>query len=163
MLETNLVSPSIGLAQILPPEAIIIGLLQRTKRGVIEELVHRLVELGNLLQEQEKAVVESVLAREKLGSSALGNGIAFPHCRWSSEKLIGVLGLEPRGILFDAVDGEPVHCMFLLIVPLNDKDNHYELLGRITAIGRDKSVSLQLRGCRTGEAAHDFLQKLDGR
>jgi len=164
MQETHLVLPSIGLAQILPPEAIVIGLVQRTKRGVIEELVHHLVELGNVMQGQEKAVVESVLAREKLGSSALGNGIAFPHCRWSPlEKLIGVLGLEPRGILFDAVDGEPVHCVFLLMVPHNDRVNHYELLGRITAIGRDKSVRLQLRGCRTGAAAHEFLQKLDGR
>jgi PTS system nitrogen regulatory IIA component len=164
MQETHLVSPSIGLAQIFPPEAIVIGLVQRTKRGVIEELVHHLVELGNLVQGEEKAVVESVLAREKLGSSALGNGIAFPHCRWSPmEKLIGVLGLDSRGIPFDAVDGEPVHCVFLLMVPLNDRDNHYEVLGRITAIGRDKSVRLQLRGCRTAEAAHEFLQKLGGR
>ena len=164
MQETHLVSPSIGLAQIFPPEAIVIGLVQRTKRGVIEELVHHLVELGNLVQGEEKAVAESVLAREKLGSSALGNGIAFPHCRWNPmEKLIGVLGLDSRGIPFDAVDGEPVYSVFLLMVPLNDRDNHYELLGRITAIGRDKSVRLQLRGCRTAEEAHEFLQKLDGR
>src|ERR1022692_2603319 len=164
MQETHLVSPSIGLAQIFPPEAIVIGLVQRTKRGVIEELVHHLVQIGNLVQRDEKAVVESVLAREKLGSSALGNGIAFPHCRWSPmEKLIGVLGLDSRGIPFDAVDGEPVYSVFLLMTPLNDREKHYEVLGKITAIGRDKSLRLQLGGCRTVEAAHGFLQELDRR
>jgi len=152
------------LAEIFPPEAIVIGLMQRTKWGVVEELVHHFVELGALTGGEEKAVVESVLAREKMGSTALGNGIAFPNCRSSlTEKFIGVLGLDARGIPFDAVDGEPVHCVFLLMAPLNDREKHYEVLGRIAAIGREKSLRLQLRGCRTVEAAHDFIKELDRR
>src|ERR1022692_2859206 len=116
MQETHLVSASIGLAEIFPPEAIVIGLVQRTKRGVIEELVNHLVELGTLGEGEEKAVVDNVLAQDKMGSTALGNGIAFPHCRSSlTEKFIGVLGLDSRRIPFDAVDGEPVHGVFLLM------------------------------------------------
>jgi nitrogen PTS system EIIA component len=162
MQATRSVSAPIGLAGIFPAEAIVIGLVQRTKRGVVEELVHHFVELGILVKGEEKAVIESVLAREKMGSTALGNGIAFPHCRSSlTEKFIGVLGLDSRGVPFDAVDGEPVHSVFLLMAPLNDREKHYEVLGRIMAIGRDKSQRVQLRGCRTPEAVRHFLQELD--
>lgn len=164
MQGTRSVSYPIGLAGIFPPEAIVIGLMQHNKRGAVEELVHRLVELGTLGQGEEKAVVESVLAREKMGSTALGNGIAFPNCRSSlTEKFIGVLGLDSRGVSFDALDGEPVQSVFLLMAPLNDREKHFEVLGRITAIGRDKSLRLQLHGCRTAAAAHDFLKELDRR
>jgi PTS system nitrogen regulatory IIA component len=143
-------------------EAIVVGLEQRTKAGAIEEMVHQLVELGRLALGEEKAVVQSILAREKLGSTALGNGIAFPHCRTSlTETFTGVLALDLRGIPFDAVDGEPVSSIFLLLAPLDGREWHYEVLGRIAAIGRDKSQRLQLRGCRTAEAVHHFLRELD--
>jgi PTS system nitrogen regulatory IIA component len=162
MQATRSVSAPVGLAEIFPPEAIVIGLVQRTKRGVVEELVHHLVELGNLAEGEEKIVVESVLAREKMGSTALGNGIAFPHCRSSvTERFVGVLGVDPRGIPFDAVDGEPVQSIFLLLAPLDGREKHYEVLGRITAIGKDKGRRVQLRGCRTAEAVHAFLEELD--
>jgi PTS system nitrogen regulatory IIA component len=156
------VSAPIGLAEIFSREAIVTTLTQRTKPGVIEELVHRLVELGHLGEEEEKTVLGSILAREKLGSTALGNGIAVPHCRSSlTEKFIGAVGLDLRGIPFDAMDGGPVHGVFLLLAPLDGRAKHYEVLGRIIAIGRDKSRQVQLRGCRTPEAVHDFLQELD--
>lgn len=162
MQATRSVSARIGLAEIFPPEAIVVGLVQRTKRGVVEEMVHHLVELGQLTEGNEKSVVASVLAREKMGSTALGNGIAFPHCRSSvTQKFTGVLGLDPRGISFDAVDGESVHSIFLLLAPLDGREKHYEILGRITAIGKDKGRRLKLRGCRTAESVYDFLQELD--
>ena len=72
MQATCSVSTPIVLAEIFPPDAIVIGLVQRTKQGVIEELVHHLVELGNLVEGEEKAVVESVLAREKMGFDRSG-------------------------------------------------------------------------------------------
>lgn len=160
--EIRSVSVSVGLAEIFLPEAIVIGLAERTKRGVVEELVHHLVVLGHLSAEDKQAVVEGILARENMGSTALGNGIAFPNCRTSvTEKFTGVLGLEPRGIPFDAADGEPVESIFLVLAPLDGRDKHYEVLGRITAIGQDKGRRMQLRGCRTAAAVHEFLQDLD--
>jgi PTS system nitrogen regulatory IIA component len=160
--EVRPVSVSVGLAEIFPPEAIVIGLVEHTKRAVVEELVNRLVEVGRLSAADKTAVVEGVLGREKMGSTALGNGIAFPNCRSSvTEKFIGVLGLEPRGIPFDAADGEPVQSIFLLLAPLDGREKHYEVLGRITAIGKDKGRRMQLRGCRTAAAVHEFLQELD--
>lgn len=125
-------------------------------------MVHHLADRGAIAAREEKAVVESILAREKIGSTALGNGIALPHCRCSlTEKFVGVLGLEPRGVPFDAIDGEPVQGIFLLLAPLEGRERHYELLGKILAIGRDKSRRAQLRGCQSAAAVHEFLQELD--
>jgi mannitol/fructose-specific phosphotransferase system IIA component (Ntr-type) len=162
MQAANSLKASLGLAEIFLPEAVVIGLKSRTKQSVILELVHCLVELGYLKGEEEEVVAQSILAREKLGLTALYNGIAFPHCRSSvTEKFIGALGIEPEGIPFDAVDGEPVWSIFLFLAPLDRREELYDILGRITAIGRDKSRRLQLRGCQTAEAAHQFLRELD--
>src|SRR5437899_2376917 len=96
--QSEVASP-IALAEIFPPDAIVLGLRQRDKRGVIDELVQHLVALGFLVEKDANAVVEGILAQEKLGTTALGNGIAFPHCRSSlTDRFIGVLGIDAQGI-----------------------------------------------------------------
>jgi PTS system nitrogen regulatory IIA component len=153
---------SVGLAEVFRPEAVLVGLKNRTKPGVIEELVHHLSGLGDIPADEAGAVVESLLAREKLGSTAVYDGVAFPHCRTTlTERFVGVLGIERDGIPFDAVGGGLVYGVFLILAPLERRQELYELLGRVAAIGRDKSRRAQLRGCRTAEAAHRFLQIQD--
>jgi mannitol/fructose-specific phosphotransferase system IIA component (Ntr-type) len=153
---------SISLAQVFPLEAIVVGLETCTRSGVIFELIRRLVTLGHLAEQEEKSLIARILAREKLGTTALGNGIAMPHCRSSSAtRYIGALALEPRGIPFDAIDGQPVHAVFLVLAPPDGREHYYEILGNITAIARDKTRRLHLRGCRTPEMAHRYLQELD--
>lgn len=162
MQATGAAKMAVRLAEIYPPEAIAIGLRSRTKQGAIAELVRHLVRLGYITDDEEGAVVDSILAREKSGTTALYDGVAFPHCRSSfTERFVGVLGIEPDGIPFDAVGGGAVHCIFLFLAPLERRKELYEVLGRITAIGRDKSRHAQLRGCRSAEAAHHFLQDSD--
>lgn len=157
------VTSTVSLADVFSRDAILLPLAQRTKQGVIQELVHRLVQLGFLGEEHEKAVVQSILGRERLGSTAMGKGFAFPHCRTTavSDRIVGALGLDAAGIAFDAVDGEPVHAVFLMLSPLDLREQHYELLGRVTALGKDKSLRLQLKGCRNVEAAHRFIRQFD--
>lgn len=162
MQATSVTHVSLGLADIFPTEAIVVGLKNHTKQGAVTELVHHLVELGRVTEDDEPGVVESVLAREKLGSTALYDGVAFPHCRSTvTEQFVGVLAIEPDGIPFDAVRGGLVQSVFLFVAPLERREELYAVLGRITAIGRDKSRRAQLRGCRTAGAAHRFLQELD--
>jgi PTS system nitrogen regulatory IIA component len=152
----------VALAAIFPPQAIVIGLKERTKEGVVAELVRNLVAQGFLAENNVDAVVGSILAREKLGTTALYEGVAFPHCRTScTEEFIGVLGIDAQGIAFDAVGGGAVNSIFLFLAPLDRREELYDVLGRITAIGRDKSRRAQFRGCRTAEAAHQLLLELD--
>ena len=162
MQGNNRTDALIGLADIFLADAIIIGLKNGTKRGVIEELVYHLVQVGRIKVEEERGIVESLLVREKLRTTALGNGIAFPHCRAKcTESCVGVLGIEPRGVFFDSLDGEMVQSVFLMVLPLEITETHYETLGRISALARNKSQRFQLNGYRRSEAVHRFLRDLD--
>lgn len=162
MAIANVIDSSVELARIFPPEAIVMGLENTSKLALIAALVRRLVSLGGIPDREEGSLIKAIMTREDLGTTALGNGVAFPHVRTRlARKLLGVLGLERGGIPFDALDGSPVYGVFLLVAPEDVTTEYFDVLGRITAIGKDKSLRLQLRGCRTAEAAHRFLRQLE--
>ena len=153
---------SVKLAEIFPPEAILVGLEGRTKVKVIEKLVRHAVALDYVPQSAEEALVRFCREREEMGTTALGNGTAFPHCRSSfAARFVGVAGLLNSRIPFDAVDAEPVDSVFLVLAPAISGNDSSEILGRLVAIGRDKSLGVLLRGCRTAEHFSSFLQELD--
>lgn len=160
MIVTSIRSESVSLAlsEIFPPSAILLGLKGRTKSEVIEELVAHLVAQGVLPPRHSGKVIQAIRLREDLSSTALGNGLATPHCRTHLvERLTGVVGIAPGGIPFDALDGKQVIGVFLLLVPWAARDQHFEVLGRITAIGRDKGTRTQLFGCQTPESVYRHL------
>lgn len=162
MTATNFVEGGIELANIFPPEAIQVGLEGNSKHALITTLVRRLVDLESIPKREEQGLVRAIMAREILGTTALGNGVAFPHARTRlTDRLLGVLGLEPKGVPFDALDRSPVYGVFLLLAPETVTKEYFEVLGKITAIGKDKSLRMQLRGCRSAAAVHRFLQDVD--
>jgi PTS system nitrogen regulatory IIA component len=76
------------------------------------------------------AIYNALLAREQLGSTGIGNGIAIPHCRVAEcDRIIGALVKLDEGIDFDAVDSQTVDLLFVLIVPLQERDEHLRVLG----------------------------------
>jgi mannitol/fructose-specific phosphotransferase system IIA component (Ntr-type) len=150
----------VELADVFRPEAILVGLEHRTRQGAVTDLVRQLATLGHVPPEEEAGVVRGILARE----TTRINGIAYPHGRFSFvNKFIGAVGLDTRGLPFDAVDGDPVYAIFLLLGPQERRDQLYEVLGRVTAMGKDKTLRLQLRSCETAEMVHQFLQTMDRR
>jgi len=151
-----------NLADIFPPEAVALGVEQRTMAGVIRELVHRLVENQRIAPADEQSLVDMVLAREKLGSTALGHGFAFPHCRASvTETFVGAVAIDNEGIEFNSIDKGLAHVVFLLVGPLKNRETHFEVLGRIVGIGRQKPMLLQLRGSRSPEDVCEWLKEWD--
>ena len=152
----------INLADIFLPENVIIGLEKKTKADVITQLVRRLVETKGISLEAESAVTNMILAREKTGSTALGNGIAFPHCRCDlTDTFVGAVAIDSRGIPFDAVDKSLVHVVFLLVGPLSNREHYFDVLGRINSIGSHKAMRLKLSGCSSAEGVSCLLRKLD--
>jgi PTS system nitrogen regulatory IIA component len=151
-----------GLAEVFPPETVLFRLEGRTESDVIAELVRHAVALGRIPRWAEDAVIGLVEERERLGSTALGNGIAFPHCQSAhTEQFIGVAGFASAGIPFRAIDGEPVDTVLLLLAPPDRPGEFFDVLGRMVAIGRDRSLRFLLRGCRTAERVSSFLHELD--
>jgi hypothetical protein len=76
-------------------------------------------------------------------------------------QLVGVAGLVHPGILFDAIDGVPVDSIVLTLAPPHWLDQSFQVLGRLVALGRNKSLRLLLHGCRTPEHVAAFLDELD--
>jgi PTS system nitrogen regulatory IIA component len=152
----------VRLTELFPHEAIHVGMEPHTKSETIAELVHHAVAAGQLPSQAERPIIEAILERETLGSTALGHGVAFPHCRWRSlDRFVGVLGLVQGGIPFDAMDGEPVDSIFLTLSPPDAPVQSFDVLGRLVAIGRNPSLHRILCGCRTAEEVAAFLAELD--
>jgi PTS system nitrogen regulatory IIA component len=84
-------------------------------------------------------ILEMLLNRESLGSTAIGKGVAFPHGRTLAVRELTVLfARSPNGIDFDSVDEKPTHIFFLTIAPPQDRDNVYlQVLGRVVDIIKD--------------------------
>ncbi len=157
------IAPSpVKLAEIFPPDAILMGLEVRNKVNVIEKMVRHAVARGDVLQTAEDGLVSLFHEREKLGTTALGNGIVFPHCESSfTKRFVGVAGFLSSPIPFDAVDGEPVDSVFLVLAPPDRRERFLQILGRLVTFGRDRRLRVLLRGCRTVEHVSCFLQELD--
>jgi PTS system nitrogen regulatory IIA component len=150
------------LAELFPPEAIRVGLEHRSKTDVIKALVHHAVDLGYIPLHEEQLIVDTLLKREGLASTGLVHGLALPHCQWRSlDRVVGVAGLLQRGIAFDALDGEPVDGIFLTLAPADHPEMYVDVLGRLLAVGRNKSLRLLLRACRTSEQVTAFLHTVD--
>ena len=99
---------------------------------------------------------ESFIAREKLGSTGFGNGIAIPHCRMPgcTSPLSAVLKLDTP-VDFDAIDGAPVDLLFVLLVPEAATDEHLELLRQIASMLDREEVRDRLRRATSG---HELYQ-----
>ena len=156
------VRPPLRLADLFPPQAIRVGLDQPSKVAMLEALVHHAVDLGYLRHEEEPGALATLLERERLCSTGLGHGLAFPHCECRSlDHLVGVAGFSNHAIPYDSMDGEPVDCVFLTLAPPDDVDGSTEVLGRLAAVGRNQSLLLLLHECHTPEQVSAFLAALD--
>ena len=106
----------------------------------------------------EQLVYESLIAREKLGSTGFGNGIAIPHCRLKGcETPVSALLHLDAPIDFDAIDGAPVDLLFVLLVPQAATDAHLELLRQIASMLDRKDVRDKLRSAKSNEALYQVV------
>lgn len=122
------------------------------KSGVISELVAVLAAAGKIDKKDIDVVTASILKRESLGSTGIGNGLAIPHAKASPhvKGLVGVFGRSERGIDYGAVDGEPCRLFFLMVSPANGVEVHLKILKKLATLARDKTF------CRfLGEAKDD--------
>ncbi|PZQ43247.1 MAG: PTS fructose transporter subunit IIA, partial [Ectopseudomonas oleovorans] len=103
-------------------------------------------------------IFESLIAREKLGSTGFGNGIAIPHCRLAgcSAPISAVLHLE-TAVDFDAIDGVPVDLLFVLLVPEAATDAHLDLLRQIASMLDRQDVRERLRQAKSGEDLYQVV------
>ena len=127
----------------------------RCKKQALEALAEF---AAGMIDGDASALLSALQERERLGSTGMGGGVAIPHGRVAGlSRIYGFLALLDEPIDFEAVDGEPVDIIFLLLTPDQFGAEHLKALARISRVLRDRSVCESLRGAQSAEAAHAIL------
>jgi len=143
------------LTDLVGPNAIVPALKVTSKKQAIQELAAR---AARLTGQNERGIFETLLQREKLGSTGVGSGIAIPHGKLAKlDKLFGLFARLDRPIDFDALDGQPVDLIFLLLAPETAGADHLKALARVARLLRDSDVARKLRQSRDAEAIYAVL------
>ena len=142
-------------SDLVSPNAIIPALKVNGKKQALQEIAAKAAALTG---QSERTILEILLQREKLGSTGVGNGVAIPHGKLA--KLANVFGLFARlerGIDFEALDGQPVDLIFLLLAPEAAGADHLKALARVARLLRDPEIARKLRDSRDGDALYAVL------
>ena len=143
------------LSDLVTPDAIIPALKVNTKKQALQALAARAAELSG---QNERAILEILLQREKLGSTAVGNGIAIPHGKLPKlGRLFGLFARLERAIDFEALDGQPVDLCFLLLAPEAAGADHLKALARVARLLREPDIARRLRESRDADAIYAVL------
>ncbi|MGH6771395.1 MAG: PTS IIA-like nitrogen regulatory protein PtsN [Xanthobacteraceae bacterium] len=143
------------LADVVALDAIIPALKVTNKKQALQELAAKAAKLSG---QNERTVFDSLVQREKLGSTGVGNGIAIPHGKLTDlNKLFGVFARLDRPIDFEALDGQPVDLVFLLLAPEGAGADHLKALARVARLLRDPDIARKLRQSRDAEAIYAVL------
>lgn len=143
------------LTDLLSPAAVISPLRANGKKQALQELAQHAATLTGL---PDRELFEALLQRERLGSTGIGEGIAIPHGRMPGiERLVGLFARTEKPIDFDALDGQPVDIIFVLIAPEGAGADHLKALARVARVLRNQSVLEQVRKIRDPAAIYAIL------
>jgi nitrogen PTS system EIIA component len=143
------------LTDLIAPDAVIPALKVISKKQALQELAGK---AAGLTGQNERAIFDVLMQREKLGSTAVGNGIAIPHGKLPKlERLFGLFARLGRPIDFEALDGQPVDLIFLLLAPEGAGADHLKALARVARLLRNPDVVHKLRASHDAEALYAVL------
>jgi len=132
------------ISDLLSPEVIRCDLHPSSKKRLLELMAEELARNSDEFTQRE--IYESLIARERLGSTGLGNGVAIPHGRVKGARHVAASFFRlAKPLAFDAVDGKPVDLLFALAVPEDCGEDHLKLLAHIAELFSDKELLAQLR------------------
>ena len=143
------------LLDFLSPEAVAPALKAKSKKQALQDLAGQ---ASRLVGRDEREIFDTLLQRERLGSTGIGEGIAIPHGKLP--KLDGMFGLFARlekPIDFEALDGEPVDMLFLLLAPEGAGADHLKALARVARMLREPGIHERIRAARDASALYAVL------
>ena len=144
------------IAEILTSDRILCNVELSSKKAVLETLSGLIAGASSGLTGQ--AVFNSLLSRERLGGTGLGNGIALPHGRLKNglSTIAAFIKLK-RGVDYDAVDHQPVDLIFALLVPEQSTEEHLQILAQLAEMFNKPEFLARLRKEESNEAIHSLL------
>ena len=146
------------ISQLLALDRVSVDANISSKKRLLEQLSDMLmIGVGDLDPDQ---VFNSLLARERLGGTGLGHGVALPHGRLQGlDRILAAFLHCPQGVDFDAPDQQPVDLVFALAVPEQAADEHLDLLSQLAGMCRDPAQREALRAACSGADVIDVISK----
>src|SRR5580658_5874896 len=143
------------LNELLAPEAVIPAIRVHGKKQALQELSERAAQISGL---PAREIFDALLQRERLGSTGVGDGIAIPHGKLAKcHRIFGIFARLERAIDFEALDGEPVDLIFLLLAPEAAGADHLKALATIARKLRNPNLAAQLRATRDASAIYSMM------
>jgi PTS system nitrogen regulatory IIA component len=145
----------VEITDILRPTAVLCDVRAGSKKQVLQTLARHAAEQTEL---HERLIFETLLERERLGTTGVGEGVAIPHGRIAEiDTISGLFARLKEPIDFDAVDGRPVDLLFLLLAPSQAGADHLKALSKISRLLRDRDTCEKLRGAKSADAVYALL------
>ncbi len=143
------------ICDLLTVDAVASNLTASSKKQALQELAKRGYGLTGI---NERVIFDTLLDRERLGTTGVGNGIAIPHGKIAGlPKLFGLFARFETPVDFDSIDGLPVDLMFLLLAPEGAGADHLKALARVSRLLRDQTMCQKLRGSDRADAIYALL------
>jgi PTS system nitrogen regulatory IIA component len=134
--------------------------MSRDKTSAIEEMAAWLASCYPQLD--SKKVLDVLLERERISTTAIGEGVAIPHGKLAGvDRVLGVFARSPRGVDFASLDGEPTHLFFALIAPENAAADHLKALARISRLLKDDAFRRRLNEAQTQQELYAIIAEED--
>lgn len=152
---------TIQLSEFFEEDLFIPELASRDKEGVLKEMVDALVKAQRITEGD--ILLQMLQQREHLGSTGIGRGVAVPHGRTLAiTRLAVVFARSAEGIDFDAMDGKPVHLIFLTVAPPQERSNLYlPVLGKIVEMVKSAKNRRRLQGAKDFDEIAEVLEEAD--
>jgi len=150
------------IVDFLDRNAITVNLKSSKKEDIIAELVNLLSQAHPI--KEKDALIKTLMNRESLGSTGIGQGIGIPHAKSNAVKdLKACLGISHKGIDFDSLDGEPTYIFLLLVAPEDAAGPHLKALARISRMLKDKFLRDSLISAKDEGAVFNIVSREDGK
>ena len=149
-------APDIDLSHILSIDRIETGCQLTSKKKLMEKITALLVHGREQLD--RKTVLQTLIERERLGSTGIGHGVALPHGRINGlEDVIGAVAVLSHPLQYDSADGSPISLAFGLLVPAQANEQHLKILAHLARLFSDDLVRTQLFSSRSSSGVFELL------
>ena len=146
-----------NIKDMLSDKSFLVNFEASSKKNVLDEL-SKLAEKD--IKIDSRILLKALTKREKLGSTAVGNGIAIPHANCPDiDKPKVFVALLSNSLDFNANDDQPVDIIFLLLAPDNSGSEHLQALALVSRLLRNKELTTKLRGCKNTESAFAVISQ----
>jgi PTS system fructose-specific IIC component/PTS system nitrogen regulatory IIA component len=148
------------LHEVFRPELIKVDLEAEDKDEAFEELVDHFCQAEK--SDGREEILEALREREAKMSTGIQKGIGIPHGKTNAvEKVYGVLGISRKGIDYDALDGEPVYLIFMVLIPQKDTEKHLRILKRMAELLENPQFYIELVAQKDSQGVYNTIRKYE--